>query len=107
MPERQYGLANDLPTHTKEPAMSQTFKLFPNAAMPTRTERSERNSRLPEAPQLYRSEAVGEDLADLYPMLAVYQPTQPRSNTTRALLAGAWVTTLVLATVVAIHSTLA
>lgn len=68
-------------------------------------------SRLPDGPQLYRSEAVGEDLADLYPMLSLDMDVEPRrrrsDNTGHAVLAVAWVTSLVLATVAVIHTTLA
>jgi hypothetical protein len=77
----------------------------------TRTPARHHEFRLPNGPQLYRSEAVGEDLAELYPMLSLdlEQPRrrQPRSAGRITLLAAAWVTSLVLATVVAIHTTLA
>ncbi len=65
-----------------------------------------RDAGLPEGPQLYRSEAVGEDLAELYPVLS-FEPQPRRRNVARAALGTAWLASLVMATVIVIHSTLA
>lgn len=65
-----------------------------------------RDIGLPDGPQLYRSEAVGEDLAELYPVLS-FEPQPRRRHVARAALGAAWLASLVMATVVVIHSTLA
>lgn len=66
-------------------------------------------------PTLYRSEAFGEDLADMYPELRFDADTYPvahsRLGMRRALggvaVAVLWASSMVLATVVLIHNTLA
>lgn len=64
-----------------------------------------RRAAADEPPQLYRSEAFCEDLEDGYAMPA--SRLQPRRAALRTLLALAWTASLLLATVVAIHGSLA
>lgn len=59
----------------------------------------------PQMPPLYRSEAFAEDILDLYPTPETR--LQPQRSLYRTVLAAAWAASLVLATVVVIHSTLA
>lgn len=57
------------------------------------------------AAQLYRSEAVAEDLVELYPHLSL--DLKPRRQFARTALVTVWMASLVLATMVVIHTTLA
>lgn len=80
---------------------------------PARTARLGGEAMVP--PALYRSEAFGEDLADLYPELRFDADTHPLPRSRlglshmvgRVALALVWGTSLVLATVLVIHGTLA
>lgn len=79
----------------------------------TRPTRPARRAEEALMPSLYRSEAFGEDLAELYPELRFDTDTYPlprsRAGLRRVLggvaVAALWASSMVLATVVLIHNT--